>query len=373
MNRRQFLKTTSLGIFAFGGCSESTVRQRTSTEPTLPADATISGWSMRGRGPAHTAATDATPTLEGTRRWELPLSSQPKTGPVVGGDLLTIGVGRTVLAVSPETGTEIWRASFDAAITGQPVIHDGHVFVGTDELGFYALDGRSGDRVWEHTFDRTYDTWVNTPAVAGDRVFATVNRKADTPTVVCVARDDGERLWEAAVVEEPAHPVLANESLYTYGVVQSPESGEMIRQQSSTPEPSLTPAVTDEGVFLVEAGSRLHRLPEIGATPEWTVDLSQETATMPVVDGERVYVSGRALNLDSGESEYHIDTGTRTPPAVAEDIGLLSRRQSVVAFDPATGAEHWTDEIQQVTRPKQPALTAETAYVAAGDRLIAYR
>ena len=111
--------------------------------------------------------------------------------------------------------------------------------------------------------------------------------------------------------------------------------------------------------------------PEFGAEPAWTVEIPRPLGAMPVVTERFVFVSGHAI--DSGRVEYALDTEIRCPPAVADGVGLLSRRRSVVAFAPATGGIRWTDEIPQVTRPKQPALTADGAYVAAGDRLIAYQ
>lgn len=374
MNRRQYIRCAGLATAAIAGCGGASIDPGTSTTATssLPPDATISGWPMRGNGPAHTAGVDSTPTLEGTRRWEFQLPKQPQTGPTVGGDIITIGTGQAVIAVSPDTGTELWRTELDAEITGQPIIHKGRVFVGTDELGLYGIDGRSGAISWQYSFDRDFDTHVNTPAVAGERVMATVNGEADTPTVLCVGQADGQRHWQAIVLEEPSDPVVARDELFTYGVVQSVSSGEVLRQQSLSTDHTLPPAVTSSGVFIVEAGTRLHRLPQMGATPAWTVSVDRQSATMPVVANDQVYLSGRAMDIETGDTVFHLDTETRCPPALTPGLGMLSRRQEAIAFDPETGDIRWTDDIPQVTRPKQPALTSTAAYVAAGDRLIAY-
>lgn len=380
MNRRRFLETTVAGACVLGGCVDALGSDpfADSTPTAVPSEISIGDWLMRGRDPAHRAVTGDVPTLTGNRQWELPLPTQPGTAPVVAGELVMIGVGDTLMAASAIDGTHYWSTAFDATITGQPIVHANRLYVGTAGPGLFALNTRTGERLWQFDFPGNVpSTAVHTPAVVEGGIIATLDAEAGLPTVFSVDPDTSDPHWETTPLDRPADPVPVNETLYTTGVVQSLRDGQVLGRWSSPSDLGVTPAVSDGHVVALEASgdapSRLVALSDADWEPIWTVDIPRPLGAMPVLTDELAFVSGHAVCRDTGRIEYVIDVDVRCPPAVTDTVALLSRRQSVVAFDPETGDIRWSDDIPAVTRPKQPALTEAGAYVAAGDRLIAYQ
>ncbi len=73
--------------------------------------------------------------------------------------------------VDAETGELIWKAATDGQIGGSPVEHNGVVYVGSADGNLYALDARTGERLW--VFRTSYP--LITPMVYKDRIFVGYN------------------------------------------------------------------------------------------------------------------------------------------------------------------------------------------------------
>ena len=79
------------------------------------------------------------------------------------------GVGNEAIALDEATGAEIWTQDIHGWSTSTPAVHDGRVYIGSDDHNIYALDAGTGAYVW--SFPTGAQVW-SAPAVADGKVFA---------------------------------------------------------------------------------------------------------------------------------------------------------------------------------------------------------
>lgn len=78
------------------------------------------------------------------------------------------GVGNEAIALDEATGNEIWTQNLNGWSTSTPAVHDGKVFIGSDDGKLYALDAATGAYVWN--YQTGGPVWA-APAVADGKVF----------------------------------------------------------------------------------------------------------------------------------------------------------------------------------------------------------
>jgi len=79
------------------------------------------------------------------------------------------GTGNEAIALDEATGAEIWTQNLKGWSTSTPAVHNGRVYMGSDDHNIYALDAETGDYVW--SFPTGAAVW-SAPAVADGKVFA---------------------------------------------------------------------------------------------------------------------------------------------------------------------------------------------------------
>ena len=142
-----------------------------------------------------------------------PAHDQPP-GPVLGPE---------VVCLDEATGVELWTANINGNSTSTPAVHDGKVFIGSDDGRLYCLDAtNAGAVVWSFP---TGGFVMSSPAVADGKVyFGSLDH-----TVYCVDEITGGLVWKyftgasrlegsGAVVDGFYYTGNENGNLYAFGV-----------------------------------------------------------------------------------------------------------------------------------------------------------
>jgi len=78
------------------------------------------------------------------------------------------GSGNEAIALDEATGAEVWTQNLNGWSTSTPAVHDGKIYIGSDDGNVYALDAGTGSVVW--TYLTGGNVWAS-PAVADCKVF----------------------------------------------------------------------------------------------------------------------------------------------------------------------------------------------------------
>lgn len=126
------------------------------------------------------------------------LDAELTSGPIVGGELLLYGTGRSVLhAVSAKTLISQWGFQPEgepvyheasSAIESRPAYAKGRIYFGAPDGCVYAINARTGQRVWKR---RTRDRLEGPPLVAGGVLYIL----AANGQFMALSTHDGAELW----------------------------------------------------------------------------------------------------------------------------------------------------------------------------------
>jgi outer membrane protein assembly factor BamB len=75
----------------------------------------------------------------------------------------------SAIALDEATGAEVWTQNINGDSTSTPAVHNGKVFIGSDDFKVYALNAATGAYIW--TYSTKGPVW-SAPAVADGKVFA---------------------------------------------------------------------------------------------------------------------------------------------------------------------------------------------------------
>lgn len=98
-----------------------------------------------------------------------PISTPAGANEPQNGTVYVIGSQNTVRAIDAATGRDRWQFSSNATFTSSPTVAGGVVYAGTENGSLYALDERSGERVW--VFDNATESIHTVPTVAAETVY----------------------------------------------------------------------------------------------------------------------------------------------------------------------------------------------------------
>jgi outer membrane protein assembly factor BamB len=100
------------------------------------------------------------------------------------------GVSNQAVCLDEATGTEVWTQNLHGSSTSTPAVHDGKLFIGSDDHNLYALDAATGAYLWNYTTGGRI--WA-APAVSGDGkvCFGSLDH-----WVYCVDEDTGAEIWK---------------------------------------------------------------------------------------------------------------------------------------------------------------------------------
>lgn len=139
-------------------------------------------------------------TADGSRLWQVRTTPEGESSAVVGGGLgyangrVYVGSGYAqVLALSAETGEQVWRSNMPAPVRAAPSVSDGRVFVITLDNQMIALNAETGERLWGHAGISEVAGLVGgaSPAVERDVVIAPFS----SGEIFALRAENGRLLW----------------------------------------------------------------------------------------------------------------------------------------------------------------------------------
>ena len=142
---------------------------------------------------------------DGTFSWKVGMD---KAGFMAAPALAATPAGKLVVAASTSGkvyglnafyGGKVWQFQAKGAVQSSPVASGGRVYFGSWDTSLYALDAASGNLLWSASLGRqVYYAPYLTPAVSGNRVFATVAYDSSAGGSILYALDasNGEVLWK---------------------------------------------------------------------------------------------------------------------------------------------------------------------------------
>ena len=136
----------------------------------------------------------------GSRLWQVETAPEDENSAVVGGGLgydkgrIFVGSGYAqVLALSAETGEQVWRANMPAPVRAAPTVSDGRVFIITLDNQAIALNAETGERLWGHAGISEVAGLVGgaSPAVERDVVVVPFS----SGEIFALRAENGRLLW----------------------------------------------------------------------------------------------------------------------------------------------------------------------------------
>jgi len=245
-----------------------------------------------------------------------PEEDQGDVGGGVGyaGGVLYVATGAAeVLALSPADGQILWRVDLGAPSRGAPTISGGRIYVVTTENELIALDAaKKGERLWNFAgvAEATGILGAANPAVEGNIVVA----PQSSGEVVALRAENGRQLWsERLAATRQINPI------------------------TNIADITARPVVDRGMVIAVSNAGRL--------------------AALDIRTGRRLW------DLDIG--------GIQTPWLAGDWVYALSNEGQLVCLDRATGRIKWSVQLNNFTTERQQRTPVVWAGpVLASDRLI---
>jgi len=317
--------------------------------------------------------------------WSADFDTFSAVPPLVAGDLLLVPTRDTsrsaqhavLRALGLGDGNLRWEQTFEHVMISGLLQATGDCILvaltSTDMLrgagALLALDA-TGEARWRWTSNAQR---VSAPAVVDNTVYFT----ADTRALVILDLTSGK---ERAHVPLDASAALSAPAL-AEGVVCIPCRGPQLlaldtngvlrwRGDVAAPEGAWldkTPVIVEERVFATSSAGTVHALGLKDGAPLWHSMVGPEgrALTVPVTDGERLYVGARdglyALDLSDGHAVWHFPTARKIDPRAwpvvhSGVVYVTCHDHHLYAVDAATGKELWYYEVER--RSELPPVLA---------------
>lgn len=319
-----------------------------STSPTRDI-----GWRSRRANPANTKYLDSTgPTSPINTRWTFTFDNRHSnwftTRPVVVNGTVYIvaqhGDGRPskLYAIDAWTGEKRWtyKGTGEQRIREVTAYRD-TVYIGMPEEGVYALNAATGDKRWE------FDTSGNVNSIK----FADRTLYVSTSNGGLYARRalTGEAKWTFTPAKSA--PAIVNGTVYVTGgggktlALDAKTGAERWHTKLDNKSYRISaPAVANGQVYVANNNNKdrgiIYALDAASGTKHWTYERPGKVGAPAVVNETAIFGIKNegtfALNTNTGETRWHIDSPSGTP-ALVNGMAYINTNYGVYAFDPATG------------------------------------
>lgn len=242
--------------------------------------------------------------LTGEKIWGTP-DGQPvetsSTSPAVADGMVLLGVSNLLEAFDAASGRLVWRFAADSLITTSPTIADGVVYVASQDRHAYALNARTGHRIWETPLPGIPAT--GPIAVTSDLVYVSAN------AVYALDRASGAIRWHAGT--DPLNaPVVAGNAVYVSESdfrihAYQADSGKPLWESQHLANVAASPVGMQRGgLYTGDANGRMWMLDGATGSRKWSVQLPDSTIVFssPAIANGVVYVTG---SCDCGTSDAH--------------------------------------------------------------------
>jgi outer membrane protein assembly factor BamB len=271
---------------------------------------------------------------------------------VYDGKVYTLDAAGTVSAFNLSGGS-VWRVSVTPAgekdqegFGGGLAADSGRIYVASGYGYVFALDARSGQKLWEKNVGAPVRM---SPTAAAERVFA-VNTEGQ---LFCLSGSDGTELWKFRGLAERAS-MLSNSSPAVDGdvVVVPYPSGDVVALR-----------VSDGQAIWSESLSRARTASSMAAMSD---------AARPVIDGGTVFAVGHAGRMvatsqKTGERLWSLTVPSIQAPWVAgESIFVVDTTGQLMAITRRDGKIQWTTKLPGSNTWSGPVLANNRLWLASG-------
>ena len=318
---------------------------------------------------------------------------------------------------------QIWQSDTgkgsdsDSRLTAPPIVVDGRIFVLDAQAHVFALDSRSGNRVWDVDLapkGPEDDDFFNVFGVFGPNMSVDPAKgfgggvafdagkvfvSTGFGSVFALDAATGKQLWKTNL-DVPAvnAPVASGGRVFissedNHFVTLSEADGRVLWDHQGISESagilsSTSAAVAGDTVIVPYTSGELYALRVDNGRPEWNDMLTKsgnvtalseldDIAGRPVVDRDMVFAISHsgvmaAINLNTGERVWARDVGgIQTPWAAGDFVYVLSSDGQVLCLQRKDGKVKW---IHQLSRWEDPNSKGEpivwSGPVLVSDRLI---
>jgi outer membrane protein assembly factor BamB len=320
-----------------------------------------SDWLTEGFSPqrGHAVQMELDPPLKTVWTYNAGAGFGPASPLIVGDVVLVANRKGEVHAIDLRTGKKAGQNQFGDAIEGTPVVHDGVMFVpvGWGGRALQAYDLVRGQMRW-----RIRSTPIDAGLLlSGSRVISADTRGA----IRAYSIEDGVQEWEYQMAERvsiKASPVQAGDGR----IVVADDAGNVaaLRAESGSAEWTTTleapvyvsPAASDETVYLATTRGRLVALDAASGEVRWKYELTDTTVRLspPAFDYDLVVFGTsdgnvHALDAATGDALWMtaVDGAVTAPPLITlNTIYAGTMRNRLVGLDRSTGSVRWTGEVE---------------------------
>ncbi|GLW98845.1 PQQ-binding-like beta-propeller repeat protein [Microtetraspora sp. NBRC 16547] len=302
-------------------------------------------------------------------------------------------VNHAIHAIDLATGKQLWRFPTDGQAEATPVVADGIVYAASVRGTLFALDAKTGTKIWSITKgdqvgDGVHRGWMYEPPNYADGVIYQVYSNGERRLMALDAKT-GAQLWDSRlnggwISETP--PALGGGRLYVDGdndwlVALNAKTGAEEWRVSRMRCTNTTPTYSDELLYMGCQGDVLIVLDAATGKEVWRYTSTDPsflrgtpTGSSPaIIDGVAYqgFSNGNmtALDAKTGEFMWTRRTGggiTSAPVVSGDTLYFGSNDGFVYGLDRATGAPTWKFEIGTWVA-SSPAVTGNTLVVGAWD------
>jgi outer membrane protein assembly factor BamB len=272
------------------------------------------------------------------------------------GVLYVGSLGRDFFALKTQTGQIVWKQPI-GAVSSQPLVDRGRIFVGTDDGVLLALDTFDGSVRWRYD---TKGAIHKQPVIAGNViVFAT-----DADHVVALDRETGMWRWqydretpEEFTIRGHAGVAVSGDHVYTgfadgFVVALTLTKGEVVWVRSVAGDAKqfvdvdTTPVIDRGTLYVASAAGGLYALDPADGTEKWRVPIQSVGGV--TVEGDRLYVAAADEGLHCLDRGGHIlwrqgmfRAGDPSPPVIhGEYLILTTSEKGLFVVDKRSGELH---------------------------------
>jgi len=385
--RRAFLAVSGLGL---AGCQTPGLENagtptaettRTGTGSTPVEDWTTGGFDRQNSGAVSISEPITDPAADW--RFEGDNRSDILGAPLVAGETVYAGSGRTVYALSLADGSARWstETGFQAGIVS-PLLTDDRLVVSSIGFGdgeVLGLDRATGDITWRHTLPVS-----TTPTLVGGHVI--VGSTDSERSLVAFDAASGEKAWSVAFPEEETvdglrlKPAVSGDTVYVPARREGDEPVTELhavgtdgtdRWSVSIPgEVNAAPSVDRSHVYVGTSAGTVHAIETATEREAWNASVSGPVSSSPAIDGDTIYVGAfenrlYALGTDRGRERWSVEAFVLyTDPVVTEETVYIGGER-VQAHRKANGTRRWAYDMLSMAHAEftSPAVVDGTILV----------
>jgi eukaryotic-like serine/threonine-protein kinase len=301
--------------------------------PRLIAQQSSSDWPMFHANPSHSGVGFGNPVLTPTLLWNYTTGFSVDSSPAVVNGVVYIGSGDgNVYALDAKSGVKLWnyttgttpvlqiggrlpaKTGGDNGVGTSPAVVDGVVYVGALDHNVYALNAANGNKLWNYT---TGARLASGPTVVNGVVYI----GSEDCNFYALDATKGAKLWNFSTYGYPvsSSPAVVNGAVYVGsndGNVYALNAVTGAKLWSYLAERFIgfgSPAVVDSVVYVGSGDSNVYALNAVNGAKLWNYTTGFNVESSPAVANGIVYIGSDdgnlyALNASNGNKIWTYTT-----------------------------------------------------------------